>query len=153
HYQRKFSFVQFGAPSRTHIKRYADLQAEVENEAQRINTRFQRDQWKPIVLYNQHHSHKEIGPYYQAADLCLVTSLHDGMNVVAKEFVAAREDEDGVLILSQFAGASHELRDALSVNPYDVEQLAEMIRRALEMPHEERQMRMHQMRRIVKDHN
>jgi trehalose 6-phosphate synthase len=91
--------------------------------------------------------------WYQAADACLVTSLHDGMNLVAKEFVAAREDDDGVLILSQFAGAACELRDALVVNPYDIEQLAECIRAAIEMPVEERQGRMRHMRRVVREHN
>ncbi len=153
HYSRKFTFVQFGAPSRTHIPRYKDLLAEVHMEAERINARFQNDGWKPIVLYGEHHSHHDIEPYYKAADLCLVTSLHDGMNLVAKEFVAARDDEDGVLILSQFTGACHELRDALLLNPYDIEQIAEMIRLALEMPQEERNQRMRQMRRIVKEHN
>jgi trehalose 6-phosphate synthase len=83
----------------------------------------------------------------------MVTSLHDGMNLVAKEFVAARQDEDGVLVLSQFTGASRELRDAIPVNPYDIEQLAEAIRRALEMPPEERRARMQRMRRTVKEHN
>ncbi len=152
-YIRKFSFVQFGAPSRTNIKRYQDLLFEVETEAQRINARFQADKWKPIVLHSQHHDHHEIEPYYRAADLCLVTSLHDGMNLVAKEFVAARDDEDGVLILSQFTGAARELRDAVSVNPYDTEQMAEAIRRALEMPPEERHAKMRRMRRTVKEHN
>ena len=116
-------FVQLGAPSRTTIKRYQDFNAEVESEAQRVNDRFQTKEWKPIVLLNRHHSHDEIAPYYKVADLCLVTSLHDGMNLVAKEFVAERDDEGGVLILSQFTGASPELRDALSVNPYDTEQV------------------------------
>jgi trehalose-6-phosphate synthase len=153
HYQKKFSFVQFGAPSRTNIKRYQDFVTEVQTEAQRINTRFQRDMWKPIVLHSEHHSHREIEPYYKSADLCLVTSLHDGMNLVAKEYVASRDDEDGVLILSQFTGASRELHDALAVNPYDIDQMAEAIRRALEMPLEERQNRMRQMRRTVKEHN
>jgi trehalose 6-phosphate synthase len=101
----------------------------------------------------KHHSHKEIEPLYRAADLCMVTSLHDGMNLVAKEFIASREDEDGVLILSQFAGASRELRDALVVNPYDIEQLANAIKFALSMPPEERQARMQRMRRNVREHN
>lgn len=153
HYIHKFSFVQFGAPSRTNIKRYQDFLDEVGSEARRINDRFQNGHWKPIVLHSRHHSHREIDPFNRAADLCLVTSLHDGMNLVAKEFVAARHDEDGVLILSQFTGACRELRDALLVNPYDTEQLAETIRRALEMPTEERRIRMQQMRRTVKEHN
>ncbi len=152
-YVRKFSFVQFGAPSRTNIKRYKDFFYEVESEAQRINARFQSDRWKPIVFHGQHADHHEINPYYRAADLCLVTSLHDGMNLVAKEFVAARADGDGVLILSQFTGASRELRDAIPLNPYDIEQLAETIRRAIEMSPEERQARMQRMRRTVKEHN
>jgi trehalose 6-phosphate synthase len=152
-YQGKFTFVQIGAPSRTHIKRYHDLLAEVEVEADRINWRFQRDKWKPIVFLKRQHSHKEITPYYRAADLCLVTSLHDGMNLVAKEFLAARRDERGVLILSQFTGAARELRDALLVNPYDIEQTAEAIRVALEMEPEEKQLRVQRMRRVIKEHN
>ena len=152
-YQGVFTFVQIGAPSRTHIKRYHDLQAEVEAEADRINWRFQADQWKPIVLLNRQHSHKEIEPYYRAADLCLVTSLHDGMNLVAKEFVATRQDERGVLILSCFTGAARELRDALQVNPYDIDQTAEAIRAALEMQPEEKQARMQRMRKLVREHN
>jgi trehalose-6-phosphate synthase len=153
HYREQFTFVQFGAPSRTSIKRYQDFVAEVEAEADRINRRLQTGRWKPIVLFNRHHSHREIEPYYKAADFCLVTSLHDGMNLVAKEFVAAREDQDGVLILSQFTGASTELHDALLVNPYDVGQMAEMIRRAMEMPSEERQARMQRMRHVVRQRN
>ncbi|HEY4763734.1 MAG TPA: trehalose-6-phosphate synthase [Candidatus Sulfotelmatobacter sp.] len=152
-YQGVFTFVQIGAPSRTHIKRYHDLQAELEAEADRINWRFQANQWKPIVLLNRQHSHKEIQPYYRAADLCLVTSLHDGMNLVAKEFVATREDERGVLILSCFTGAARELRDALQINPYDIDQTAEAIRAALEMQPEEKQMRMQRMRKLVREHN
>jgi len=147
------TFIQVAAPSRTHIKRYHDLLGEVEAEAERINWRFQKDKWKPIVLLNRSHSHEEIEPYYKAADLCLVTSLHDGMNLVAKEFVAARGDEGGVLILSIFTGAARELRDALQVNPYDIDQTAEAIRVALEMELEEKQTRMQQMRRVIRDHN
>src|SRR6202158_1011994 len=152
-YQGKFTFVQSGAPSRTHIKRYHDLLAEVEAEAERINWRFQGGKWKPIVFLKRQHSHQEIEPYYRAADLCLVTSLHDGMNLVAKEFLAARRDERGVLILSQFTGAARELRDALLVNPYDIDQTAEAIRAALEMEPEEKQLRMHRMRKIIREHN
>jgi alpha,alpha-trehalose-phosphate synthase [UDP-forming] len=152
-YQGQFTFVQIGAPSRTHIKRYHDLQAEVEAEAERINWRFQKEKWKPIVLMNRQHSHKEIQPYYRAADLCLVTSLHDGMNLVAKEFLAARHDERGVLVLSIFTGAARELQDALQVNPYDIDQTAEAIRAALEMEPEEKQLRMQRMRKVVRERN
>jgi trehalose-6-phosphate synthase len=152
-YQGKFTFLQIGAPSRTHITRYHDLITEVEGEAERINWRFQSGQWKPIVFVKRRHSHEEIERYYCAADFCLVTSLHDGMNLVAKEFVAARRDERGVLILSQFTGAARELRDALLVNPYDIDQTAEAIRTALQMEPEEKQLRMHRMRKTVKERN
>jgi trehalose-6-phosphate synthase len=152
-YQGQFTFVQIGAPSRTHIKRYHDFLGEVEAEADRINWRFQNSRWKPIIFLKRQHSHREIQRYYQAADLCLVTSLHDGMNLVAKEFLAARNDEQGALILSRFTGAARELRDALLVNPYDIEQTAEAIRFALEMDPEEKKQRMQRMRKTVKENN
>jgi len=152
-YRREFTFVQIGSPSRTHIRRYQELMEEVLQETERINHRFQTSDWKPIVFLNRQHSHKEILPYYHTSDFCLVTSLHDGMNLVAKEFVASRDDLHGVLILSCFAGASHELGDALIVNPYDTEQMADSIRQALEMRPEERRMRMQRMRSTVREHN
>jgi trehalose-6-phosphate synthase len=152
-YQKKFTFIQIGSPSRTHIKRYHDLLAEVEAEAERINWRFQTGKWRPIVFLKRHHSHEEIARYYRAADLCLVTSLHDGMNLVAKEFLAARRDERGVLILSQFTGAARELPDALLINPYDTDQTAEAIRVALEMDPAEKQLRVHHMRKVIREHN
>ena len=152
-YQGRFTFVQIGAPSRTHIDRYQDLIAEVEGEAARINRRFETKHWKPIVFIKRHHNHEEIEPFYRVADLCLVTSLHDGMNLVAKEYVASRDDEGGALILSLFAGASRELQDALIVNPYDTEQLAEAIHYALDMDSRQRRERMRRMRRTVKNYN
>jgi trehalose-6-phosphate synthase len=152
-YQKQFTFVQVGAPSRTSITRYHDLLEEVQAEARRINDRFKNGVWKPIVLMKRHHSHQEIEPFYQVADLCMVTSLHDGMNLVAKEFVVARGDDHGALILSQFTGACRELRDALIVNPHDTEQLADAIRLALEMDPQEQKARMQRMRSVVKEHN
>jgi trehalose 6-phosphate synthase len=152
-YRGQVTFVQIASPSRTEIERYHDLIDEVESEAQRINRRFQTSDWKPIVLLKRQHSHKEILPYYRAADFCLVTSLHDGMNLVAKEFVASRDDERGVLILSRFTGASHELTDSLVVNPYDTRELADSIRRALEMAPHERMDRMRRMRSVVREKN
>ena len=152
-YAEKLTFVQIGAPSRTHIKRYQDLMAEVEREAERINRRFRTGTWSPIVFLKRHHSHAEIVPYYRAAEFCLVTSLHDGMNLVAKEYIAARQDERGSLILSRFTGASHELADALVVNPYDTDELAQAIHTALTMADEERQARMARMRAVVKECN
>lgn len=152
-YQGAFTFVEIGAPSRTLIKRYHDLVAEIEAEADRINWRFKTKDWRPIVLLKKHHSHEEIRPFYKLADVCLVTSLHDGMNLVAKEFVASREDEQGVLVLSQFAGASRELQDALLINPYDTEQLAEAIRYALEMDTNDKKVRLQRMRETLKNYN
>jgi alpha,alpha-trehalose-phosphate synthase [UDP-forming] len=152
-YHRRFTFVQIGAPSRTDIPRYQQFLDEVTAEADRINSRFQTGKWKPIVLLKKHHSHHEITRFYHAASLCMVTSLHDGMNLVAKEFVASRDDEHGVLILSTFAGAALELTDALQVNPYDVQQTAAAVLRALEMPDDEQAARMHRMRTKVKEYN
>jgi trehalose-6-phosphate synthase len=152
-YQRRFSFIQIGAPSRTAIDRYQKLLDEVDQEAARINARFQAGRWMPIVLLKKHHSHQEIARFYKAASVCMVTALHDGMNLVAKEFVASRDDDRGVLILSTFAGAAMELSDALLVNPYDVQQVAGAIHRALEMPTEEQVTRMQHMRTNVREYN
>ncbi|HUY15151.1 MAG TPA: trehalose-6-phosphate synthase [Terriglobia bacterium] len=152
-YRGKFTFIQIGAPSRTRIPRYHNLLKDVEAEAERINARFQAGGWKPIVFLNRHHTHKEIERYYRAADVCMVTSLHDGMNLVAKEFVAARDDGGGALILSRFTGAARELTDALVVNPYDTEGVADAIYLALEMEPEDRRTRMHRMRQCVREHN
>ena len=152
-YQQRFTFVQIGAPSRTDIERYKNFLAEVSDEAERVNSRFQTSRWKPLVLLKRHHSHEEIARFFRAASFCMVTSLHDGMNLVAKEFIASREDERGTLILSTFTGAARELSDALLVNPYDVSQLADNIRRALEMSEEEQSTRMQRMRNNVREHN
>jgi trehalose-6-phosphate synthase len=152
-YQRRFTLVQISAPSRTAIERYQLFIGEVRAEAERINRNFQSGRWRPIVLLERHHSHEEIDRYFRAASVCMVTSLHDGMNLVAKEFIAARNDDQGVLLLSTFAGASIELPDALLVNPYDVRQVAESIHRALEMSEIEQAERMRRMRDNVREHN
>jgi len=152
-FREQLSVVELGAPSRILIARYHTLELELDAEAERINTRFQTRAWKPIVFLKKHHSHEEIAPFYRAADLCLVTSLHDGMNLVAKEFVAAREDLRGALILSQFAGASQELGGALIVNPYDIDQVANAIHDALTMDPEEQRARMLRMREMLQAHN
>jgi trehalose-6-phosphate synthase len=152
-YQRRFTFVQIGAPSRTDIPRYQQFLDEVTAEADRINARLQAGRWKPIVFLKRHHSHEEIDRYFRAASVCMVTSLHDGMNLVAKEFVAARDDNRGALILSTFTGAARELSDALLVNPYDVDQVANAIYQALEFSEEEQSTRMGRMRKMVYEHN
>jgi trehalose-6-phosphate synthase len=125
----------------------------VEDTVRDINTRLQTRNWRPILYLDRHHEHREIWPIYRHADFCMVTALHDGMNLVAKEFVAAREDETGVLVLSRFTGASRELTDALIVNPYDLDEMAEAVRVAVTMPREEQRARMGRMRQIIREHN
>jgi alpha,alpha-trehalose-phosphate synthase [UDP-forming] len=149
----RLTMVQIAAPSRTRIQSYMDLRRQVEETAERINQRFQTSHWKPVVLIERQCSHEEVERWYRVADVCLVTSLHDGMNLVAKEFLAARYDEDGVLVLSKFTGAASELKDALLVNPYDIAAVAETIHEALEMNRSDRRMRMQRMRRYLMDHN
>jgi trehalose 6-phosphate synthase len=152
-YIGEFTFVQIGAPSRTLLKSYSDTITQVESEAARINQKFKHKDWKAILLLMRHHSHEEILPFYRAADLCMVTSLHDGMNLVAKEFVASRSKNDGVLILSRFAGASHELNGALVINPYDIIEMSDAIKVALEMPEKNQFQRMQRMRQHIVEHN
>ncbi|MDE2025859.1 MAG: trehalose-6-phosphate synthase, partial [Patescibacteria group bacterium] len=117
------------------------------------NNKFRTEHWQPIVFLKKHHSHAELNELYKAANICLVTSLHDGMNLVAKEFVMSRSDEKGVLILSQFAGASRELKEALIVNPYNTEETGEAIYRALTMMQAEQKKRMKKLRERVKNNN
>jgi len=148
-YQGKFTFVQIGSPSRTLLKSYSDMVSSVENEANRINMKFKLKDWKAILLLMRHHSHEEIMPFYKTANVCMVTSLHDGMNLVAKEFVAARNDNKGVLILSRFAGASYEFHGAVIINPYDIEQMSDAIKTAIEMPERGQQNRMTRMRQAI----
>ena len=149
----KFCFVQLAAPSRASIPQYQRFEADVRALAQHINDRFGQPGYTPIALRIQHHDAPEVFRFCRAADFCLVTSLHDGMNLVAKEYVASRDDERGVLILSQFAGASRELVDALIVNPYDIEQTARAILLAIHMPPDEQRSRMRRMRHIVREFN
>jgi alpha,alpha-trehalose-phosphate synthase [UDP-forming] len=152
-YQERITLVQIAAPSRTRIPSYADLRTRVEDAVERVNRRYQTSRWKPVVLIERQCNHDEVNRWYRAADLFLVTSLHDGMNLVAKEFVAARDDGDGVLILSKFTGAAVELRDALIVNPYDIRGVSEAMRQGLEMSRADRRQRMQRLRRQVMEHN
>ena len=149
----RFSFVQVAAPSRSSIDEYQNLEARVRALAERINRRFGRPGYQPILLHIEHYDASRVYELYRAADLCYVSSLHDGMNLVAKEFVAARDDEQGVLILSQFTGAARELAEALIVNPYDIEQSAVAVHVALTMPPAERAARMRTMRHLVQEFN
>ncbi|OGS95880.1 MAG: trehalose-6-phosphate synthase [Gallionellales bacterium RIFCSPLOWO2_02_FULL_57_47] len=149
----RFTFVQVAAPTRTGIDEYQHHEAQVRALAARINERFERHGSPPIILKVEHHAPHEVYEYFRAADLCFVSSLHDGMNLVAKEFVAARDDERGALILSQFTGAARELPEALIVNPYDADQCAAALHLALTMPDAEQRDRMRLMRGLVAEFN
>jgi len=152
-HRERVTMVQIAAPSRTRIASYAELRRRVEAMVEQINTRFETPDWRPVLLIERQCSHDEVTNWYRAANVCLVTSLHDGMNLVAKEYLAARDDEDGVLVLSKFTGAAVELRDALIVNPYDIDGVADAIHRGLEMNATDRRLRMQRMRRHVIEHN
>jgi trehalose-6-phosphate synthase len=149
----RISLLQVAAPSRSQLPAYQELQKHTLAEVERINAKFGEPDWRPIVLIGEHQEPRRIFELYRAADFCLVNSLHDGMNLVAKEFVAARDDEDGVLILSTFTGASKELVEALLINPFDVTETADAMEAAMRMGREERHGRMSLMRRSVKENN
>lgn len=149
----KFSFVQIAAPSRSVLEEYQAFEARVRSLATHINQRFASGAYQPVYLRVEHHEPEEVNRYYRAADVCMVTSLHDGMNLVAKEFIASRDDERGVLVLSQFTGAAHELYEAMIVNPYHIEQTADALYQALTMPEFEQRERMRSMRSMVRDFN
>jgi alpha,alpha-trehalose-phosphate synthase [UDP-forming] len=149
----KFVFIQIGAPSRTHIKAYHDLLSEIDELIGKVNWKYAEGDWKPIIYFSRHFSADEILPFYALADFCIVSSLHDGMNLVAKEYVAARHDTNAALILSRFTGAARELTDAVQVNPYATEEFADAIKFAIEMPENEKRRRMQNMRGIVKQNN
>ncbi|MEP7363751.1 MAG: trehalose-6-phosphate synthase, partial [Acidobacteriota bacterium] len=152
-FRGRFSFAQLAAPSRTKIERYQQLNDVVEQLATRINERFGSPGYKPIILLRSHFEPADVYRFYRAADVCYVSSLHDGMNLVAKEFVASRTDLRGVLVLSEFTGAARELTEALIVNPYDLEASSEALALALTMPLEEQQDRMRSMRSLLSEFN
>ena len=149
----RLRLIQVAVPSRSSLPSYAAYRAEVEGEVLRINRRFANPGWLPIELRLEQHGHSAVTALYRAADLCLVTSLNDGMNLVSKEFVAARDDEQGVLVLSRFAGAALELTQALIVNPYDTQALAAALQRGLTMSAAEQRTRMQALRATVKTRN
>jgi trehalose 6-phosphate synthase len=146
-------FAQLAAPSRTAIDRYRLLGEAVESLAARVNERFGDGGYRPIVFLRAHHEPPAVFRCYRAADVCYVSSLHDGMNLVAKEFVAARDDERGVLVLSQFTGAARELTEALMVNPYDIEEASDALGTALRMPVREQRDRLRAMRALLAEFN
>ncbi len=148
-----FTFVQVAAPTRSSLEEYRSFQERIERTCERIEKRFGSPGYHPVILLAKHHEHDALNELYRAADVCLVTSLHDGMNLVSKEFVAARNDEQGVLVLSRFAGAARELSEALIVNPYHVEECADAIELALKMPPAEQRERMASLRMTVREYN
>ncbi|MCK9572962.1 MAG: trehalose-6-phosphate synthase, partial [Candidatus Omnitrophica bacterium] len=152
-YKNKFVFIQLAAPSRTHIKRYHDLMGEIDELIEKKNWKHSDGNWQPIIYLKKHFSPEEIAPYYELADICIVSSLHDGMNLVAKEYIAAKTDLNGVLVLSEFTGAARELLEAIKINPYSIEEFADSIKLAIEMPQGEKSKRMEKMRNIIKENN
>jgi len=149
----RFVFVQVAAPTRSALDEYRNFQERIQHVTQRINQRFGSSHYQPVHLLAQHHEHDAVTELFRAADICVVTSLHDGMNLVCKEFVAARDDMQGVLILSRFAGAARELAEALIVNPYHVEETADALYRAATMPAAEQRERMASLRSTVREFN
>ncbi|HLF18844.1 MAG TPA: trehalose-6-phosphate synthase [Candidatus Omnitrophota bacterium] len=151
--KEKIVLFQVGVVNRLHIKNYKLLNDEINSIVEEINWRHSTGDWKPIIFFRQHFSLPKVLALYRMADVMLVSSLHDGMNLVAKEFVASRSDEEGMLVLSQFTGAARELTEAVLVNPFDGEQFCEGIYKALSMPSEERKKRMGKMREALKSSN
>jgi trehalose 6-phosphate synthase len=149
----KFVLLQIAAPTRSELTTYRNLQSEAKDLADQINVRYQKADWKPILLIAEHHEARQVFELFRAADICIVSSLHDGMNLVAKEFVAARDDDCGVLILSSFAGASRELSEAILVNPYDPHSMGDALHSALSMTKSEQSERMHVMRDHIRTRN
>ncbi|OGD86303.1 trehalose-6-phosphate synthase [Candidatus Curtissbacteria bacterium RBG_13_35_7] len=152
-YIGKFTFIQIAVPSRTHIQKYKDIKDEIENLVEEINFKYQTNNWKPIIYIKRDHSKKELSALYNLCHFCIVSALHDGMNLIAKEFIASRIKENGALILSLFTGSSRELVDALLVNPYSTYTFARIIKRAIEMPQTEQRIRMKKMRELVQNNN
>jgi trehalose 6-phosphate synthase len=152
-WRNRFVFLQLGAPSRTQIREYRQLNEEIDGLAKHINGKHGTDDWNPVCLVRAHHGVEDVFAAYRAAGVCVVSSLHDGMNLVAKEFVAARDDNQGVLILSPFTGAAREMPEALLVNPFATDQFADALNAALTMPADEQKRRMQRLRAQVAEHN
>lgn len=152
-YKEKFVFLELAVPSRTLIHTYRAHEEEIDDLVEDINWRHKKGKWAPIILLKGYHQRLEILAAYRLAHVCMVTSLHDGMNLVAKEYVAVRNDNHGVLILSPFTGSARELKDSLLLNPYAIENMADAIKEALEMPLEEQARRMTRLRQTVAENN
>lgn len=152
-YIGKFTFIQIAAPTRSAISQYQHFESDVKSLAEKINLKYGTETYRPVILLAQHHGPRDVFQYFRGSDLCFVSSLHDGMNLVAKEFICSRDDEEGSLILSQFTGAAKELPEAIIVNPYDIDQCANAIALSLNMPLNEQKERMRNMRAFIKENN
>jgi trehalose 6-phosphate synthase len=151
--EERVVFLHKGVLSRLHLPEYKELNDKIQNYVEEVNWKHQQNGWKPIILVKRHMSQAELIALYRLCDVCVVSSLHDGMNLVAKEFVSTRSDESGILVLSNFTGAAKELTDAILINPFDQEEFSDGIYRALVMKDSERQKRMQKMRTVVRDNN
>lgn len=152
-WRNRVVFAQVAAPTRSQLDEYRGIEEQVDALVTQINARWGHDGWQPIVLLKQHHGSTDMMALHRLARFCVVSSLHDGMNLVAKEFIASREDEQGTLILSRFTGAHRELPEALEINPFAIHEVGDAMRRALEMPAEEQRKRMQRMRDQVAYNN
>lgn len=152
-YRQRLVFVQIAVPSRSHIPQYQSLETQVDRIVDEINWKYGNGGWRPVILFKEHFDQPQMIALHRLSHFCIVSSLHDGMNLVAKEYIASRDDGEGMLILSQFTGAARELTDAIQINPYAVEEMGEGIRQALEMPVAERTKRMQKMREAVANNN
>ncbi|NQT23439.1 MAG: trehalose-6-phosphate synthase [Candidatus Omnitrophica bacterium] len=152
-YKERVVFIQKGALSRIHIETYKNLNDEINDLVEEVNWRHSTDGWAPIIFARRHFSREEISAFYKIADVCLVSPLHDGMNLVAKEYVATKNDLNGVLVLGQFTGAARELEDVVAVNPYDANNFADQIKKAIEMKPEKKKKMMANLRRVVAENN
>jgi trehalose 6-phosphate synthase len=152
-YRGRVVFVQIGVPSRVQIKQYKALNTELDRQVKQLNEKWGMEGYQPVIFCRGDYSQTDLMALHRLAQFCVVSSLHDGMNLVAKEFVASRFDEDGVLILSNFTGAARELTNALLVNPFSTDEISDAIYRALTMPAEERSKRMQRLRSATADNN
>jgi trehalose 6-phosphate synthase len=152
-YRGKLTFIQAGMPSRTQIESYQNTNQRIDDLANSINDKYGNGSWKPVIMMTRQLTPVALAALRRLANFCVVSSLHDGMNLVAKEYVSSRVDGDGVLILSQFTGAATELGDALLINPYAISEFAGKIKEAIEMPEPERRKRMQAMREVVASNN
>ncbi|KPJ69503.1 alpha,alpha-trehalose-phosphate synthase [candidate division WOR-1 bacterium DG_54_3] len=152
-FQGRFVYIQIGSLSRIHLDTYKNLNDEINSLVERINWKYSSDSWAPIIFIRKYFTPRELLSIYRMANICLVSSLHDGMNLVAKEYVAACPENKGMLVLSQFTGAARELTDAITFNPFTPEECAEALKQALTLPEKERKNRMKKMKAAVAENN